>query len=82
MDALAKDAFVFSSEQAVYGNGKENLPMAAQLQQTIVGGQENFLDITLVSLLAKVQFSYELQGEAVGKCTLLPWSCTTSPRGR
>lgn len=67
MDALAKDAFAFSSEQAVYGNGKENLPMAAQLQQTIVGGQENFLDITLVSLLAKVQFSYELQGEAVGK---------------
>lgn len=67
MDALAKDAFVFSSEQAVYGNGKENLPMAAQLQQTIVGGQENSLDITLVSLLAKVQFSYELQGEAVGK---------------
>lgn len=56
--------------------------MAAQLQQTIVGGQENSLDITLVSLLAKVQFSYELQGEAVGKCTLLPWSCTTSPRGR
>lgn len=65
---LSDRTFRFTSEQDVYRNaGAQNLLMAALHRQTIEAGKANVLDISLKSLLAKIQFSYTLADAIKGK---------------
>ena len=63
---LRNQTLIFTSEQNVYGDGK-GVPMAALVKQTITAGQPGSLSVTLKSLVAKIQFTYELGTVVAGK---------------
>ena len=64
---LSDQTLTFTSEEDVYGGDRNNLPMAALVKQSITAGQPGSLSVTLKSLVAKIQFTYELGTVVAGK---------------
>lgn len=64
---LSDQTLTFTSEKDVYGGDRNNLPMAALVKQSITAGQPGSLSVTLKSLVAKIQFTYELGTVVAGK---------------